>query len=108
MIIFSCDICGRDFETERDLRYHVQIDITPQFPTAELTEADLDQDPVDEMAAILNEMTEAEFDTVEMPALGTVPTAAKLEYHLCPKCYKEFLNDPLGREQFRRRQFSKN
>jgi hypothetical protein len=108
MKVYSCDICTRDFHSDEELRYTINMEVIPHIPTPKLTEADLDQDQLEVMSDYLDEMVETENDTVETPALGSVPTPMKMEYHLCPVCFGKFVVDPLGREQIRRMQYSKN
>lgn len=108
MKVYSCDICSRDFHSVQELRYTIIMDVVPHIPTPELTDADLDQDQIDAMSDYLDEMIDTQNDTLEMPALGSTPTPLHMEFDLCPSCYAKFLADPLGREQIRRMQFSKN
>lgn len=99
---FSCDLCGMDLTPGPDARYVVTMATRPATAPAELTEADLDGDPIDDMAELLDELEAAGQSAPDRPAAHT------LEYDLCPGCYRRFLADPLGRERGRKLRFSKN
>jgi hypothetical protein len=73
----------------------------PAADPGELTEADLDRDHVETMAELLEELEDA-------APTAPAPTCRKMEYDLCPGCYRKFVADPLGREQARKLHFSKN
>ena len=96
---FSCDMCGKDLTAGGDARYVVRMEVFPAADAGELTAADLDQDHVEAMAALLEEIEDSD------PAPATPRT---LEYDLCPGCHRKFVADPLGRETTRKYRFSKN
>jgi hypothetical protein len=99
---FSCDLCGTDLTPAPDARYVVKVATHPAAAPAGLTEADLDGDPIDDMAELLDELEAGGQPAPDLTA------ARSLEYDLCPGCYRRFLADPLGRERGRKMQFSKN
>jgi hypothetical protein len=99
---FSCDLCSKDLTADPDSRYVVKMAAHPAADPARLTAADLDADPVDDLAELLDEL-----EAGNSPATD-LTTAKVLEYDLCPSCYRRFLADPLGRERGRKLQYSKN
>jgi hypothetical protein len=75
-----------------DRRYVVKMEVYAVHDPDELTEADLDDDHLDEVSQILEDLD-------DQPDAGTVPPAyQKLQYDLCPACHKKFLRDPLSKE----------
>ena len=104
---FSCDLCGKDLSAGADARYVVRVQVFPAADPGELTAADLDQDHVEAMAALLEELeaSEGRGGAAEAPA---TPAGASTEYDLCPACQRKFVADPLGRETTRKLRFSKN
>jgi hypothetical protein len=99
MLHFSCDLCGSQLD---DQRYVVKLEVYPAFDPDELTESDLDADHLAEVAEIIQEM-EATGNT-ELEDCGP----KTFRFDLCPRCHKKFLKDPLGRDAFRRLNFSEN
>lgn len=103
MLHFSCDICGKDLTPSGAARYVVKMEAFAATDPAELTEADLDTDHVEEMAQLLREIEDGEADEPELP-----PACTKQRFDLCPTCYRKFVKDPLGREATARLNFSQN
>lgn len=100
---FSCDLCGKSLTSGEDTRYVVRIEAFPAPESPLLTESDLDRDPVEEMADLLEELEQSDRDTSPM-----TPVCRKMEFDLCPGCYARYLADPLGREPARKLDFSSN
>lgn len=103
MLHFSCDICGKDLSPESAARYVVKMEAYAATDPAELTEEDTDTDHVEAMARLLDEQEELGDDG---PA--PLPAGKKLQFDLCPCCYRKFLADPLGRENAAKFDFSEN
>lgn len=104
---FTCDLCGRDLSATAAERFVVKLEVVPAFAPAELTEADLDVDPVSAMADLLAELE----DSCEYPVLPAAPAGHKAEYDLCPVCRPKFVADPFnrdGRDGRRKLRFSTN
>jgi tRNA(Ile)-lysidine synthase TilS/MesJ len=99
MLHFSCDLCGHQLDEQR---YVVKLEVYPAFDPDELTEGALDADHLAEVAEIIQEM-EATGST-ELEDCG----AKSFRFDLCPRCHKKFCKDPLGRDAFRRLNFSEN
>ena len=90
MLHYSCDLCGKDMTDGTDGRYVVNMEVFAAHDLAEITEADLGDDHLEEVGQLLRE---AEDDNLE-PA----PAFKKMRYDLCPACHRKFVADPLGRE----------
>jgi hypothetical protein len=73
-----------------DSRYVVNMEVFAANDPAEITEADLGDDHLEEVGQLLREAD----DTSLEPA----PAFKKMRYDLCPACHQKFLADPLGRE----------
>lgn len=92
MMHFSCDLCGKDMTGCAADRYVLKLEAFAARDRAELTDDDLDADPVEEMARLLSDQE----DGGELP--DPLPTCKKMRFDLCPGCFRRFVNDPLGRE----------
>ncbi|MBW3539236.1 MAG: hypothetical protein KY476_03120 [Planctomycetes bacterium] len=99
MLHFSCDLCGLQLD---DRRYVVRMEVYPAFDPEEFDEEDLDADHLQEIAEILKEVEET-----GQPQLDDCGSK-DLRFDLCPNCHRKFVKDPLGRDQLRRLNFSKN
>lgn len=73
-----------------DSRFVVSMEVFAAQNPAELTEADLGDDHLEEVGQLLREADDTD---LEPP-----PAFKKLRYDLCPACHQKFLADPLGRE----------
>ena len=102
MIHFSCDLCGKELRPGEDQRYVVKIEAYSAQDPAELTEADLDLDHMEEVSELLQELEEGEAE-LELPA-----ASKQFRYDLCAECHKRFVRDPLSREHQHKLFFSKN
>lgn len=98
MLHFSCDLCGQQL---KDDRYVARIEVYPAFDPDEITEADLNADQMQEVAAMIQHMEETGENLIE----DCEPR--RMRFDLCPTCRKRFLKDPLGRNKTRLR-FSEN
>src|SRR4051812_38446828 len=103
MLHFTCDLCGKELAAGDDRRYVVRMEVYAAHDPAELTEADLDQDHMDEISQLLAEME----DQPDDPG-AAAPDAKTLRYDLCPDCHKKFLRDPLSKEAAQKFHFSEN
>lgn len=98
MLHFSCDLCGQPLD---DRRYVVRMEIFPAFDASDITEADLDVDHLNAVAAEIHEM---ELTGVEADDANS----KSFRFDLCPRCHARYEKDPLGREALRRLNFSEN
>jgi hypothetical protein len=99
MLHFSCDLCGQPLD---DRRYVAKLEVFPAFNPDALTDADLEEDHLQDLAQLLDEM--------EVSG-ATVPdndSAKSFRFDLCPRCHAKFTRDPLGRDSLRRLNFSEN
>jgi hypothetical protein len=103
MLHFSCDVCGKDMTPGAATRYVVKMEAFAATDPAELTDADLDADHVEEMAQLLAEMEETGCDEPQ-----AAPARKTMRFDLCPCCYRKFIEDPLGREHAPKFDFSEN
>ncbi len=104
MMHFSCDSCGKDLTPGELARYVVKVEGFAATDPAELTEADLDSDHVEEMAQLLNDIEDGRADEM----LVESPRSAKKRFDMCPLCYRKFLADPFGRANVAKFDFSEN
>jgi hypothetical protein len=102
MVHFTCDLCGKDLTATGDHRFVVKIEAYPGFDPTEITEADLEDDPMEAVSQLLQ----------RDESLSAEEYAATLHkgfrFDLCPACHEKFLKDPLGKESSRSFDFSKN
>lgn len=102
MVHFTCDLCGKDLTECGESRYVVKIGAFPGFDPTEITEDDLDEDPMEAVSQILQ----------RDEGLGSEELANSLRkgfrFDLCSACHGKFLKDPLGKEFIRPFDFSKN
>ncbi len=101
MLHITCDQCGKELRTGDD-HYVLKIEVYAAHDTAELTEADFDEDHMEEISQMLREMEEAgDFEDVE-------PPSRQFRYDLCPDCRKKYVRDPLNKEAAQKFDFSEN
>ena len=104
MLHFTCDLCGKDIEVGNESRYVLKMEVFAAGDPAELTPADLDQDPIESLSEALRQ---AEVEGTD-PG-GELPPARKsFRYDLCAECHRKFLQDPLAREAEKKFHFSEN
>jgi len=102
MIHITCDLCGKDLTASGESRYVVRIEAFPGFDPMAITEADLDEDPMEAVSELLQR--DEHLNSEEL----ATPLNKNFRFDLCPCCHKKYLNDPLGREMPRTLDFSKN
>jgi hypothetical protein len=100
MIRFTCDLCKRDIDPEKDLRYVVKTEIFAAFDPMALDEDD--RDHLQELQEILERTEDLESDQIGEDVYQ------QLRFDLCPDCRKKFLRNPLGRESAKILNFSEN
>jgi uncharacterized protein YlaI len=99
MVHFSCDLCGKDLRAGED-HYVVRIEVFSNVADS-LTEADLDEDHLEAVGAMIRDLDE---DELEAPA----PATRQFRYDLCPTCQKRFARDPLSKDNAPKFHFSEN
>lgn len=102
MVHFTCDLCGKDLAAAGDARYVVRIEAFAGFDPNEITEDDLQDDHMEAVAQMLQRDESVSADALAAPA------AKGFRYDLCPACHGKFVKDPLGKENVRSFDFSKN
>ena len=102
MVHFTCDLCGKDLTATGDPRYVVKIEAYAGFDPTEITEDDLDEDPMEAVSQILQRD-----EGLSSEELSTTLRKG-FRFDLCPCCHDKFLKDPLGKEFLRSFDFSKN
>src|SRR5271155_128196 len=102
MVHFTCDLCGKDLSATGDGRYVVKIEAYPGFDPTEIKEDDLDDDPMEAVAQILQRDEALVSEDLET----SMPKAFRFD--LCGSCHVKFVKDPLGKESIRTFDFSKN
>jgi hypothetical protein len=85
-----------------DRRYVVKVEVFAAHDPAELTDADLDVDNMEEVSQMLSE-EESAADVADL-----APAFKQFRYDLCPDCHAKFLRDPLNKEAAQKFHFSKN
>jgi hypothetical protein len=102
MVHFTCDLCGKDMTAGGDSRFVVKIEAFPGFDPNEITEDDLDDDPMEAVSQILQGDEAGAADDL------TAPLRKGFRFDLCPSCHAKFVKDPLGKDLLRLFDFSKN
>jgi len=102
MVHFTCDLCGKDLTASGDTRFVVKIEAFPGFDPTEITEADLDQDPMEAVSQALRRDESLSADEYE------ASLHKGFRFDLCPACHVKYLKDPLGKDLARIFDFSKN
>lgn len=99
MLHFSCDLCGCQLKEQR---FVAKMNVYPTFDPEDIDEDILDADHLQQISETLKQMEvtgKSELDDCE-PKM--------FRFDLCPHCHQKFLKDPLGRDAFRRVNFSEN
>jgi len=102
MLHVTCDLCGKDIRPGEDHRFVVKMEAFAVSDPAELTEADLDEDHMEAISALLRDMEENE----NGPDLAEA--RKKFRFDLCSDCHHRFMLNPLAKETAQKFDFSKN
>jgi hypothetical protein len=102
MVHFTCDLCGKDLTASGDPRYVVKIEAYPGFDPNEITDGDLDDDPMEAVSEILQRDEALSSDEID------TSLHRGFRFDLCPACHNKFVKDPLGKESLRTFDFSEN
>jgi len=101
MIRYTCDVCKRELDPQRDLRYVVKMEVYAAFDPIAADEED-DRDHLQEIQEILERLEDADNDQIGDDVYQ------QLRFDLCPECRKRFLKNPLGQEVGKVFDFSEN
>ena len=100
MLNFTCDHCGRELRPGEEQRYVVKIEAYAAEDPCAITEADLEEDHMEAVSALLSEIEDVGADIDE--------PHKQIRYDLCHECHKRFIHDPLGKDNSQKLFFSKN
>jgi hypothetical protein len=99
MIHYTCDRCGCAI---RDERFVARIEVSAAFDPEEISEADLDEDHLEQIADTIAQMeSTGDFDLDSMQP-------KRMSFDLCPNCCCKFLDKPIGEDRKVRLNFSQN
>lgn len=101
MVHITCDVCGKQLEAGQG-HHIVKIEVFAAHDPAELTEADLDADHMEEVSQLLEDLDDDD-DGEDLD-----PVTQQFRYDLCPDCRKRFARDPLSKEATQKLHFSEN
>lgn len=90
MVHYTCDMCHRSLDPERDLRFSVRIEVYPALDPPQNQDWDDDRDHLLEIHESLETGQEEESEYQD--------PYQELRFDLCPDCRKRFARDPLGRD----------
>ncbi len=102
MVHFTCDLCGKDLTASADSRFVVKIEVSAAFDPNQIREDDLDDDPMEAVAELLQR--DADLSSEDLAAHAP----KGFRFDLCPTCRCKFVKDPLGREFVKLFDFSQN
>jgi len=102
MLRYSCDLCGRELDSQNDLRYVVRMEVYAAFDPLRTDESEDDRDHLEEVQDIIERMEDAECDQIGEDVYQ------QMRFDLCPECRKRFIKNPLGREAAKLCEFSEN
>jgi hypothetical protein len=102
MVHVTCDLCGKELRRGEDHRFVVKIEAYAVGDVAEITDADLEEDHLEAIGAMLQELEEQD---------GVADLAApykNFRYDLCSDCHRRYVQNPLAKEAAQKLKFSKN
>ncbi len=103
MIHYFCDRCKRKLDPRDDVRYVVQLEAYPALDAAaDSTEMEDDRDYLAEIQDALQRAEDCAADCVFDELYK------RHQYDLCADCFKQFVENPLGREPAVQLDFSHN
>lgn len=103
MVHVTCDCCHKELFPGDENHFVVKMEVFAAHDPLRLTEADLDEDHMEEVSKLLEEMEDTGDDLEFLE-----PSPRHFRYDLCPECHKKFVRDPLGRDAAQKFDFSKN
>ncbi len=103
MVHITCDLCGKVLRNGNDSHFVVKIEVFAAQDPSEITEADLDDDHMEEVSHLLQQMEEnpSDDDPLDRPN-------QHFRFDLCSECRKKYLRDPMGKEAAQKFDFSEN
>jgi hypothetical protein len=91
MIHYTCDRCKKSISPHSELRYQLKIEVQAIGETEACTPNE-DVDSLSELHQLLEGLQDDNEDEVAEPG------SFRSQYDLCPRCYRQFSRNPLGRE----------
>ena len=88
MIKTFCDLCGREIKG-KTIFYELKIEVKAAYETLEINLADLLKDHTAEIEALIEEMEDADPQTLQDDVYKT------FHFHLCRACQQSYLKAPL-------------
>jgi hypothetical protein len=92
MIRYSCDLCKREIDPQRDLRYVVKVEVFAAIGGTGFD--DEDYDPLQDIQDVIECLEDEDDDQIGEEV------CQQLRFDLCPECRRKFLKNPLGRDNF--------
>lgn len=102
MIHYSCDRCKRVIDPAEDLRYVVKLEVQAAMEPLDCEEPEDDRDHLLEIQEILERLEDSESDLIDDDVYS------HRRFDLCPDCYRQFMQNPIGREVPAHLGFSQN
>ena len=90
---FVCDRCGKPLLVDEDVRYVLKMEVFAAYDPMEVTSEDLAGDHRKAIAELLEKMKEMDAEEAEDGIYK------RMEFDLCQACQREFLKNPLGKEE---------
>ena len=92
MIHYSCDRCRRLLDSQDDLRYVVKLEVQAAMDPVEAEDVEDDRDHLTEIQEILERLDDDESDSIGAEIYQ------RRRFDLCPECFRQFMQNPVGRE----------
>ena len=89
MIHHSCDRCKRMIDRAEDARHVVRIEVETPLDLSSLEDLEEDRDYLNELNDVLEDLDVDDESLMEM-------LPQRMQFDLCPDCYRKFISDPLG------------
>lgn len=90
---FCCDTCGKPLLVDSDVRYLVKIEVFAAYDPMELTEEDIRRDHMAEIRKLAEKLSSMD------PAQLEDQVYKSFTFDLCPECQREYLKDPLPKQE---------
>lgn len=102
MLHYSCDVCKRPIDPQRDIRHVVKIEVFPAVDDVPASACGDDADHLDAMQEMLERIGDGE------DADAFDDGARSMRFDLCEHCRQRFVGNPLGINPGKRLDFSNN
>jgi hypothetical protein len=92
MIHYTCDRCKRTISPNNEVRYQVKFEVQAIGDSTESSPSE-DVDSLSELHQLLDGLQCSDSLSSEEEI-----SLIQSQYDLCPRCYRQFASNPLGRE----------